>query len=297
MRIFGSNVMNDFFDTDLKEIVNKYYSSFQNLNEGDAGTRFKSWEYCHQFFLDNKDKFKGKFKDGVLVKNEDLTSEQKSIRDLMSLHLGFYLASWGMYRGSSFLLNRDYKAHLKAVDIILEPKYESLWNFNPTDEETIDSVYKLLFGDPHRKSDNKNDCGIYWRIKEDAYRSISIQDCNLSLSHNSSSKDSVPTDTLVTKILLGTFACIPAFDRFFEKGVRFCNKKVPKEEKISSNLESNPQRTFKAISKFALTHSDSINSLINDENFEGLKDYPVMKIVDMYFWQKGYDAPSSNGNN
>lgn len=34
-----------------------------------------------------------------------------------------------------------------------------------------------------------------------------------------------------------------------------------------------------------------------EPNFEGLKDYPVMKIVDMYFWQKGYDAPSSNGNN
>lgn len=277
--------MNVFFDTYLKIIVNKYYSSFQNLNEGDAGTRYKSWEYCHQFFLHNK----GKFKDGVSVNTEDLTSEQKSIRDLMALHLGFYLASWGMYRGSCFLLNRDYKAHLKVVDIVLEPKYESLWNFNPTDEKSIDSVCKLLFGDPYRQSDYKNDRGIYWRIKEDAYRPISIQNCNLSLSHNSSSSNSVPTDTLVTKILLGTFACIPAFDRFFIKGIKIYNNNLPKDENLFTNLESNPHGTFKAISKFVLNHSDSISSLINDDNFEGMKDYPVMKIVDMYFWQKGYD--------
>lgn len=290
MSIFGGNVMNGDIDNEIKVIVKKYYSSFQNLNEGDAGTRFKSWEYCHQFFLDNKDKFKGKFIDGVLVKNEDLTPEQKSIRDLMALHLAFYLASWGMYRGSSFLLNRDYKAHLKAVDIILEPKYESLWNFNPSDEESIESADKLLF------SQSENNRGIYWRIKEDAYNSIPAPESNLSSSYNSPSKG-VPTDTLITKILLGTFACIPAFDRFFEDGVKISNKNLPEDEKISTNLESKQQKSFKAIAKFALNHPDSISSLINDDNFKGLKDYPVMKIVDMYFWQKGYDAPSSEGNN
>lgn len=290
MSIFGGNVMNGDIDNEIKVIVKKYYSSFQNLNEGDAGSRYKSWEYCHQFFLDNKDKFKGKFKDGVLVKNEDLTPEQKSIRDLMALHLGFYLASWGMYRGSSFLLNRDYKAHLKAVDIILESKYKSLWNFNPTDEESIECADKLLF------SQSENNRGIYWRIKEEAYKSISDPESNLSSSCNSPS-DVEPTDTLITKILLGTFACIPAFDRFFKKGVESCNEDHPKEEILSTNCEPNPLKNFKDISKFALNHSDSISFFKNDDNFNGLKDYPVMKIVDMYFWQKGYDAPPSKGNN
>lgn len=290
MSILGCNVMNGDIDKEIKVIVKKYYLSFQNINEGYAGTRFKSWEYCHQFFLDNKDKFNGKFKDGILVNTEDLTSEQKSIRELMALHLGFYLASWGMYRGSSFLLNRDYKAHLKAVDIILEPKYESLWNFNPTDEESIESADKLLF------SQSENNRGIYWRIKKEAYKSISDPESNSSSSCNSPS-DVEPTDTLITKILLGTFACIPAFDRFFKDGVNIFNNNLPKEEKLSTNIESKRLKTFKAISKFALNHSDSISSLKNDDNFNGLKDYPVMKIVDMYFWQKGYDAPSSNGNN
>lgn len=72
--------------------------------------------------------------------------------------------------------------------------------------------------------------------------------------------------------------------------LKLFNNNLPKEEKLSTNLEFKQLKSFKAISKFALTHSDSINSLINDENFEGMKEYPVMKIVDMYFWQKGYDT-------
>lgn len=31
--------------------------------------------------------------------------------ELLSLHLGFYLASWGMYRGSSGLLQKDFLIH------------------------------------------------------------------------------------------------------------------------------------------------------------------------------------------
>ena len=36
----------------------------------------------------------------------------------MALHLGFYLASWGMYRGSTGLLQKDYQIHIEAVSII-----------------------------------------------------------------------------------------------------------------------------------------------------------------------------------
>lgn len=36
----------------------------------------------------------------------------------MALNLGFYLASWGMYRGSSFLVHKDYTVHEGAVRIL-----------------------------------------------------------------------------------------------------------------------------------------------------------------------------------
>ena len=35
--------------------------------------------------------------------------------DYLSLQLAFYLASWGMYRGSSFLIQKDYRVHIPVV--------------------------------------------------------------------------------------------------------------------------------------------------------------------------------------
>jgi hypothetical protein len=46
--------------------------------------------------------------------------------DYLSLQLSFYLASWGMYRGSSFLLQKDYKVHIPAVKELLNEKYDNL---------------------------------------------------------------------------------------------------------------------------------------------------------------------------
>lgn len=44
----------------------------------------------------------------------------------MSLQLAFYLASWGMYRGSSFLLQKDYRIHIPVVKELLRNKYNPL---------------------------------------------------------------------------------------------------------------------------------------------------------------------------
>ncbi len=46
--------------------------------------------------------------------------------DMLALHLGFYLASWGMYRGSSFLLQKDYKVHVPIVKIIINNENDFL---------------------------------------------------------------------------------------------------------------------------------------------------------------------------
>ena len=47
--------------------------------------------------------------------------------DYLSLHLAFYLASWGMYRGSSFLLQKDYKVLVPIVEEVLKPEYDCLF--------------------------------------------------------------------------------------------------------------------------------------------------------------------------
>jgi hypothetical protein len=46
--------------------------------------------------------------------------------DALSLHLAFFLASWGMYRGSSFLLQKDYTIHRPVVRLLRSPELRIL---------------------------------------------------------------------------------------------------------------------------------------------------------------------------
>lgn len=54
----------------------------------DSHGRYLSWCHCYNAFKENRS-------------NRD----EKTV-DYLALHLAFYLASWGMYRGSSFLLQK-----------------------------------------------------------------------------------------------------------------------------------------------------------------------------------------------
>lgn len=53
--------------------------------------------------------------------------------DYLSLQLAYYLASWGMLRGSSFLLWKDYKIHIPMVKEMLKPNMIGckVWNVTP----------------------------------------------------------------------------------------------------------------------------------------------------------------------
>lgn len=191
----------------MKEIVSEYVSQLRKDHH-----RYKSWEHCFEAFK------------GI----------DKTDKKLLSLHLAFYLASWGMYRGSSGLLQKDYLVHEPILDII--KNYKCLRKESITFEDV-----KLL---------NKavND------IKT-AYKGINV------------------SRTLATKILLGTLGCIPALDRYFIAGW----KKETKDTRITINN----------IVKFANNHKSDIEEC--REEFESLSKYPSMKIVDMYFWQIGYN--------
>ena len=209
-------------------------------------TRFKSWDWCHNAFLKGRVDYKNS-------KNED---EKDKIIDYLTLHLAFYLASWGMYRGSSILLHKDYKIHIDAVKAILNGN-PLLWNYMPS-EDNIDEAKQALFS---------KDDGIYRKIC-DAYG------------------DYTPSDTLVTKILLGTFGCIPAFDRFFIEGIKWYNNNATNNNKIKnlkySIKEDDANEAFKLLTDFVLQ-----NVIRNNKN-ENL-EYPPMKYLDMYFWQIGYE--------
>src|ERR1700739_3260919 len=85
----------------------------------DRHHRYRSWEHCYQYF-------QGATPAAVAAD-----------RDVAALRLGFYLASWGMYRGSGFLLQHAYTVHLGVIDCLAEPRFSLLWEreFGSEDED------------------------------------------------------------------------------------------------------------------------------------------------------------------
>ncbi len=209
---------------DLLKTIKDYIFPATN----DNNHRFKSWEHCYKIFEDP---------------DADI--------DLLSLNLSFYLASWGMYRGSSGLLWKDYQVHGPAIEII--KKYLDLREFN-MDKKKIERIICL-----------KNELSEYYKKVE--------------FNNGKELKNFSPTDTLLSKIIMGTIGCLPAFDRYFNQGFREKNTlKIQKEviEKIIVFYEENSEM-IKECQKY----------IESELNFR----YPEMKIIDMYYWQKGFIKP------
>ncbi|MCK4428432.1 MAG: hypothetical protein KAW16_08115 [candidate division Zixibacteria bacterium] len=85
-------------------------------------------------------------------------------------------------------------------------------------------------------------------------------------------------DALVTKILLGTLGCAPAFDRFFKKGCK---------EKGVRPYSNFSKGSIKALIDFYQENSKTFQSINKKiKRYTGIS-YPPMKLVDMFFWSVG----------
>ena len=89
-----------------------------------------------------------------------------------------------------------------------------------------------------------------------------------------------PTSTLVTKVLLGTFACLPALDKYFIAGFRH-------ERRGYSKLNAKFVEKLLAFCRQHLTELRSEQATIREKTGA---HYPLMKLVDMYFWQVGKET-------
>ncbi len=171
--------------------------------------------------------------------------------EVACLHLAAYLASWGMYR-NSFLLRRDYKIHRKAIDEI-----NKHYHFREVFSEKLPNT-----------NDIKNIHELVDKVKE--------------------SYDGNVSDTLASKILLGTLGCVPAYDTFFKNGIKFFRVAGPtlneeNYEKLIVWCKKNKTEINKAKNK---VNRDIISNRTEEELNSDFK-YPIMKIIDMYFWHKG----------
>lgn len=262
------------------EKLKRFYSLIDGKEDGAPNTRYKSWEYCHERFYKQHQK---------LVENPDCKLSESEI-DYLSLNLAFYLASWGMYRGSSYLLQRDYKAHYKAVNILMEPQYNCLWRLNPCDPQfSIKDVKKKIFGSSKpKKLDNlPEDAGLYWRIKG-SY----IEDSSTKKNGNSKKDDA--SETLTTKIILGTVACLPAFDRFLKSGIdvlKDSSSNLQCKNISTKNIEAYNGKVFPELCEFVKNNCDEFN--FNATN----PLYPPMKCLDMFLWEIGFEMDIYNAYN
>ena len=213
----------------LISTIEKYLSGITT----DEFHRYKSWDNCFQSFR---------------------VSRQSEIQ---VLELAFYLASWGMYRGSSGLLQKNHLIHKGAVDILYSKSSQTL-KCNVTTEIKKENIKAILsVKDKLAKHYNS----IYFTKGTDKPKPIS------------------PTDTLLSKIMLGTLGCVPAYDRYFIDGL-----KEKKMEHTGFN-EASLNELFKFLEKNKI-EIDEAQKLIKTKTE---RHYPLMKILDMYFWQIGYD--------
>lgn len=181
--------------------------------------------------------------------------------DYLSLQLSFYLASWGMYRGSSFLLQKDYKVHKPVIQKLLNHKYDTLWGIKANNYNIVANQNKLMeLVDEIRK--------IY-------------NDIRSSVKYDNPKSD--VSDTLITKVLMGTLGCVPAYDRYFITGVR--------NEKVSSGCFN--IKSILGLADFYNDYHDEFEKARNQMYVYNMK-YPQMKMIDSCFWQIGYDLDEGN---
>lgn len=159
---------------------------------------------------------------------------------LSCLLLANFLAVWGMQR-NSFLMENDYHIFENVVKIIFKDDYNLLWN----------SQYDII---KSKKEDFINNL-------------ISIRDeINETLKCYLGRKEDI-SQILITKILLGTVACCPAYDTNFCKG-------LPQGKDFYSN---NSVRML-------------VDFVCDNDIFKELADkrqLDIMKVVDMVYFKIG----------
>lgn len=198
--------------------------------------RYASFDYCFNYFQSFREQ--GRAKDIAAPENMQLSC----------LHLGFYLASWGMFRSSTV-------------------RSRSVHQFRP--------VVELIAKSPRD----------VWELDANAY---SHKACVMLVDTAAEIKNSLrfppgtrPTPTLATKIMLGAFGNVPAFDRRVRAGLR-----------ADGLVGRFGRRALEAIGEYCQQNADLIErERLRTLDFETgghtQRRYTRAKVVDMIFYVKG----------
>ncbi len=193
--------------------------------------RYASFDYCYNYFQS--------FYEG---------GNTRGIADPIHLQtscfqIGFYLASWGMLRGSTFLLQKSAKFYEPLIQCIAES------------EEAL------------------------WTIDVDRYTEKNL-DCLIRCEHRSVEalrEGGRVSATLVTKIMLGVYGNVPAFDLYLVRGL---------------GIRWNGKRSLKRVASFYEEHKTALDKFeIATLDFatgqKTHRHYPKAKLVDMVGFVQG----------
>jgi hypothetical protein len=170
--------------------------------------------------------------------------------ELSCLHLGFFLASWGMLRGSTTLSTQSIKCYAPVIEVIA----------------AIDQHI--------------------WELDAHAYTDASIE---LLLDLAGQLRAALPpraSSTLVTKIMLGVFGCVPAFDTYFMRGFGV--------GRVGS-------AALGKVGRFYQEHADIIEAnriptLDFASGAETTHTYTRAKVIDMIFFIEGGYRPRTGAS-
>lgn len=295
----------------------KGYKLVEDMHDDDYSSGEFAWEKCYLAFADA---WEARQKVGEV---EEFERRKK----LACLRLADYLVSWGMYRGSSFISHCSAQVHMGAVNEILESKYDVLrtsegivknddgfavdpgWlntlfelesvlqkhyqgvrekekKWSAGYEELAAEMSAMLSESSDFPSDDSSE------LEEGEGESEPTGDAG---SKGASDGGSPVSQTLITKILLGTLGCVPAYDRYFCR----CAKEFSSPGNFPGVKRGEVPQTFSKASyrkfcTFFLGHWGEVQNAAKEMTFLSVgeeeakgRTYPPMKLIDKGMWVLG----------
>jgi hypothetical protein len=218
---------------DSEELINKLINSF--LKDREPTDRYTSFDYCYNYFQDFKSN------------NKLLEIAVPGNLQVSCLHLGFYLASWGMLRGSSYLLQKSIKYYESLIKEISNFD-RRIWSID-VDDYTQENMKLML----------------------DCYEMIT----------NAFIPNGVKEETIVTKIMLGVFGCVPAFDQNFCDAFREFFKGKCGFRSLNIDSLSYIKEFYKNNQNLIDKWSNRIKTIDLKRGNHTNLSYPKAKIIDM----------------
>jgi hypothetical protein len=224
---------------DFNKLVSKYHLQ---IEEGKY-PRLMGWEFLW---------------DWVQSRRSWNSLASKGAKRTTALHLGFYLANWGMLRGSSGLLNVNLEFFEDLVEMLFAGR-------------AIPTVFWDM-----KLEDFAPDAASHGRACDYFDKAISAM--------TKFSEEVSWTGTLISKVLLGLWGQCPALDTYFSVGL-----KAYLDSHSHLHVRSRLFPTSRTLSDIAKVVEYNGWSSSTYRTRRGRFAYPIGKIVDMAFFQYGYD--------